>query len=122
MDSFTPDATAAVRSVNQFNQPPTEGAYAVATWTVTYTGSEEGTPWIELMTAVMGADGVQYEHTKCSAVVKNGLMTTMRVLNPGGKFSFATCYDAPREALAGATAVRAGTLNRTDRVDWSTKR
>jgi hypothetical protein len=122
MDSFIPDATAAVQSVNQFNRPPSEGAYAVAAWTVTYTGSDEGTPWIELATAVMGADGVQYEHNKCSAVVKNGLMTTMRVLNPGGTFSFATCYDAPPKALAGATAVRAGTLNRTDRVDWSTKR
>ncbi len=91
----------------------------MATWKVTYTGTTEGTPWLELATAVMGADGVQYEHSACSAVIKDGLMTKARVLNPGGTMTFATCYDAPRKALARATAVRAGTTERTDRVDWS---
>lgn len=121
MNTFTADATSTVLAFSQFNQPPSEGAYALATWTVTYTGTTEGAPYADLATAVMGADGVQYEHNRCSAVIKDGLFVEARVLNPGGTLNFSTCYDAPPEALTGATAVRAGTFLRTDRVDWSTR-
>jgi len=119
MDSFTPDATAEVMGANQFNREPEEGAYAIARWTVTYTGAAEGNPWMDIQTAVMGADGVQYASNQCAAVIEDGLMTEVRTLNPGGVYTFAVCYDAPAAALQSATAVRAGTLQRTDRVDWS---
>jgi hypothetical protein len=99
VDAVELDGNATVASGNQFNDPPT-GQYVVTQVTVTYTGSEEGTPGWDLTTVFHGTDARQYSDTECSAVLPDDAMDAP-TLNPGGTDSFQFCMDVPPAAIEG---------------------
>ncbi len=95
------DATDEVLGVNEFNEDPTNGTYALVQIEATYTGAEEGTPSTDLSATLQGGDGVQYEQYDCAAVTPDG--TDFTTLTEGGSTSFDLCWDYPSEAADGAS-------------------
>ncbi|MGY1754667.1 DUF4190 domain-containing protein [Blastococcus sp. SYSU D01042] len=99
VDAVQLDANEVVAGANQFNDPPT-GQYVLATLTVTYGGTEEGFPGMDLTAIFHGSDSRQYSDSDCSAVTPDDSMQTP-TLNPGGVDTFEFCMDVAPEALAG---------------------
>ena len=99
VDSLQLDADEIVAGANQFNDPPT-GQYVLATLTVTYNGTEEGVPGMDLTAIFHGSDSRQYSDSECSAVTPDDSMQAP-TLNPGGVDTFEFCMDVAPEGLAG---------------------
>jgi hypothetical protein len=63
----TLDADAVIAATNQFNDAPPAGfQYALVPVTATYTGTDVGTPWLELTVVYIAANGT--EHTTADLV------------------------------------------------------
>ena len=99
VDTFQLDGNAAVAAANDFNEAPT-GQYVIAQLTVTYTGTEEGTPGWDLTAVFHGSDARQYSDADCSAVLADDAMDAP-TLNPGGTDTFQFCMDVPPSAIPG---------------------
>lgn len=91
------DADAAMAAANPFNEAPT-GRYVLLSLDVTYTGTEEGTPWVDLSTTFVGSDARNYGESSCSAVTPNEGYD-LPTLTQGGQASYDVCFDVPVEAL-----------------------
>lgn len=68
--------------------------------TVSYTGPEEGDPWVDLTASFVGTDSRLYAHSDCRAVVPRSAMDVPTLL-PGGTASFQWCMDVPPAAIDG---------------------
>ncbi|MFW6772640.1 DUF4190 domain-containing protein [Nocardioides sp. CPCC 205120] len=88
----------AVAGANQFNQPPA-GRYVLASLDVTYLGDEEGDPWLDLSTVLVGSDARNYDESTCAAVTPRAAMD-VPTLTTGGQGAFDVCFDVPEAALA----------------------
>lgn len=99
VDAVQLDANEVVAGANQFNDPPT-GQYVLAQLTVTYNGTDEGMPGMDLTAIFHGSDSRQYSDSECSAVTPDDSMSAP-TLNPGGVDTFEFCMDVAPEGLAG---------------------
>jgi hypothetical protein len=99
VDSVTLNGNDIVAKENQFNSPPT-GQYVLVGLTVTYTGADEGDPWIDLSTEFIGTDSRKYDDSSCSAVVPDEA-SDLPTLLTGGTGSFQVCLDVPAAAIQG---------------------
>lgn len=81
----TLDATAAVLAEDSFNETPPEGfQYALIPVTVTYVGSETGTPWFDLSIEFVSAAGTTHTETDSFAVGPAPAFIDINELFPGG--------------------------------------
>ena len=65
----TLNANEAITASNQFNEPPTDGfQYALVPVTLTYVGSETGTPWIDISIEFVSAAGTTHTESDSFAV------------------------------------------------------
>ncbi|OMQ16428.1 hypothetical protein A7K94_0202560 [Modestobacter sp. VKM Ac-2676] len=99
VDSVTTNANDIVANENQFNEPPT-GQYVLVDLTVTYNGSDEGDPWLDLSTEFVGTDARKYDTSSCMAVVPNEASDVPTLL-AGGTASYQVCMDLPPTAIDG---------------------
>lgn len=89
-----PDASGEIAAENQFNDAPASGKqFYMVTASVTYTGDESGTPWIDLDFRSVGDSGVGYTtfDNDCG-VVPNGAMNLSDIF-PGGSVEFNVCWE-----------------------------
>lgn len=112
------NATETILAVNQFNPLPS-GQYVLVDVGVTYNGSEEGNPWLDLTIKFIGADARQYDTTTCSVVVSKEAHD-VPTLEKGGAGEFQVCMDVPPEALVDAKVfVQEGVSWDDNRVYWA---
>jgi hypothetical protein len=93
------DATDEVIANNMFNDPP-KGRYVLVDIAVTFAGTDEGTPWIDLSPTFVGTDARQYDASSCGASLANGSMK-VPTLEPGGSANYQVCMDVPEGAIKG---------------------
>lgn len=91
------NANDAVESANTFNDSP-DGQYVLVSLAVTYTGDEEGDPWLDLQVELAGSDSRIYDSSSCMAVTPNSAMDLPTLTN-GGEGEFDVCFDVPEDAL-----------------------
>lgn len=112
------DADQVVERTNEFNEPPS-GRYVIATLDVTYTGSEEGDPWLDLEPTFAGSDSRQYTSASCEAVVSQAAVD-VPTLNDGGEATYKVCFDVPPQAIDDGTLfVEESLALETSRVYWA---
>lgn len=115
------DADEEVLAANQFNSPAA-GQYVLVELSVTYTGTNEGNPWIDLSPTFVGTDARQYDAHKCGAVLNQSAMQ-VPTLEKGGNASYQVCMDVPPTAVAGGKIFVERTISFNDntRVYWTTQ-
>lgn len=96
--SFQPYATNAVMAANEFNDRPTHGSYGLARLRVTYLGSSQGTPGMDLRFVLSGGNHVQYADSDCNAVAPQSMLDAPD-LERGGSATADFCVDFPPSAL-----------------------
>lgn len=108
-------------AVNEFNAPATQ-QYILVDVAVTYTGAEEGDPWIDLDVRMIGSDARQYSSTTCTATVERSGFDVPTLEN-GGSGEFQVCMDVPAAALESAKIFVEPTFTLQDgqRVYWNAK-
>ena len=113
------DANAEVLAANRFNDAPT-GQYVLVGLTVTYIGTQEGTPWIDLSETFVGTDARQYDASDCDASVDQGVMDVPTLEN-GGSASYQLCMDVPTAAIEGGKIFveQSMSFNDKSRVYWA---
>ncbi len=85
-----------IRAENQFNEAPADGMeYWIVPVEATYTGSETGTPWLDLTVEFVGDDSVTYSDN--CGVIPDDLMDTDE-LYEGGKANGNLCVTVPAGA------------------------
>jgi hypothetical protein len=120
VDSVTPDGNAIVADENPFNEPPT-GQYVLVDLTVTYNGTDDGDPWLDLTTEFVGTDARKYDSSSCFAVVPNEASDVPTLL-AGGTASFTVCMDVPAAAIAGGQVQVSESFSfDDDSVVWATQ-
>lgn len=114
--SFEADATDAVMAMNEFNEQPTNGAYATAEFEMTYVGDTEGDPGFDLSYVVV-ADARQVTDS-------DGTCTTDRLayeigtLETGGSGSFVECYDVDPATIERIFVEELISFDDDGRVTW----
>ncbi len=108
-----------IARANPFNEPP-NGRYVLAELSVTYRGTDEGDPWIDLSPVFVGSDARQYDASDCAAVTPAPAMD-VPTLEQGGKASYRVCFDVPRRVIRGGEIFVEDSLGRS-RVFWSISR
>ncbi|MBG6237695.1 hypothetical protein IWX78_000638 [Mycetocola sp. CAN_C7] len=79
----TLDATDVILAENQFTEAPPEGfQYALLPVTVTYTGTETGTPWIDLQITYVSAAGTTHTQSDALAVAPSPTFMEINELYP----------------------------------------
>lgn len=86
-----------VARTNEFNERP-KGRYVIATFDVTYSGKDEGDPWLDLASKFDGSDSRQYDASACEAVVPDPAID-VPTLNSGGQAKYKICFDVPPGAI-----------------------
>ncbi|SOC50285.1 hypothetical protein SAMN05660748_3031 [Blastococcus aggregatus] len=99
VDSVTANGNEIVADANQFNDPPT-GQYVLVDMTVTYNGTDDGDPWLDLTTEFVGSDARKYDASSCYASISNEVSDVPTLL-AGGTASFQVCMDVPPTAIDG---------------------
>lgn len=113
------DADQLVARTNEFNEPPKKGRFVLATLDVTYSGDEEGDPWIDLEPTFVGSDARQYDASACEAVVPDAAVD-VPTLNSGGKATYKVCFDVPPAAIDAGKLFVANSLSFEEkRVYWA---
>lgn len=113
----TQDATDIIAAENEFNTEA-EGQYVMVGLEVVYTGSNEGTPWIDLPVTYMGTDNRQYDTSTCFASIPESAME-VPTLNNGGAAQYNVCMDVPADAIAGGQVTVEELISFTNsRVYW----
>lgn len=92
------DAAAKIAAANQFNDEAV-GQYVLVDVEVTYNGSEEGDPWVDLHVELMGSDARIYDSSSTTASVERSGFDVPTLTN-GGAGSFQVVFDVPAEAVA----------------------
>lgn len=97
------DAWPIIREENMFNEPPAEGhQFVMARLKFTYVGNESGTPWLDLMTGYLGANGVLYWRggdTSCGVIPDP--IYDVDELFPGASAEANVCWSVPSSAVKG---------------------
>ncbi len=93
------NANADIAANNRYNDSP-EGQYVLVDIAVTFVGSGEGTPWLDLSPVFVGSDARQYDASSCGASLTNGEMD-VPTLEPGGSATYQVCMDVPTGAIEG---------------------
>ncbi|MET0713401.1 MAG: DUF4190 domain-containing protein [Mycetocola sp.] len=103
----TLDATTVVAAANQFNEAAPAGfQYAVVPVTVTYTGTETGTPWIDLQVEFVSAAGTTHTSSDSLAVGPSPTFMEVNELYPGASGTGNIVIAIPTaDAAAGAWTV-----------------
>ena len=103
----TLDATAIIAAENQFNEAAPEGfQYAILPVTVTYVGSETGTPWIDLNIEFVSTAGTTHTEGDNVAVGPSPTFMDINELYPGASGTGNIVIAIPTaDAAAGAWAV-----------------
>lgn len=99
------DMTDAVLAENQFNDPPVTGRqFVMADVSTTYTGTDTGTPWIDLNFRILGSSNNVFGRASADScgVIPNALSDTGE-LYPGGSLRGNVCVSVPAEQVSGAT-------------------
>jgi hypothetical protein len=91
---FTADATEAVMAENPFNDPPTNGQYALVTFDVTYVGEDDGDPGMDL-SAVLVTSGVLHADFDCMAFAPGDAFDAPTLQAGGSASGLAFCLDHP---------------------------
>lgn len=90
------EAWADIRAENEFNESPADGMeYWIVPVEATYTGSETGTPWLDITVEFVGDDNVTYSDS--CGVIPDDLMDTDE-LYEGGSAKGNTCVAVPAGA------------------------
>jgi hypothetical protein len=90
------EAWDSIRAENQFNEAPGDGMeFWVVPVEATYTGSETGTPWLDLTVEFVGDDSVTYSDS--CGVIPDDLMDTDELYD-GGTASGNVCVAVPADA------------------------
>ena len=103
VQEFTAEASAAVAAAHQFNEPPSNGQYALARVEAVYRGTEVGTAF-DLTVRLFGADNRVHSEYDCTAVEPDPLSDQPDVTD-GGSMVGNVCFDIPAEALPGLASV-----------------
>lgn len=118
VSSVQPDATDSILGFSQVNQAPS-GQYVLLTLDVTYNGSGEGNPWLDLTAGYVGSDNRQYDESSCDAVLElDG--TAVPTLEQGGQAQYQACMDVPPDAIPGKRILveKALEINGPDEASW----
>jgi hypothetical protein len=115
-----PKANRVVARANEFNEPPKNGRYIVATLDVTYSGKDDGDPWLDLASKFVGSDAKQYDSAACEAVVPDAAVD-VPTLNGGGQAKYKICYDVPPDAIDGGKLFveESAAFDEDSRVYWA---
>ena len=116
--STNQDATAAVLAENQFNDPPAPGRqFVMADVSTTYTGTDTGTPWIDLSFRILGSANNVFGSASADScgVIPNALSDTGE-LYPGGSSRGNVCVSVPGEQLDGANWIVKASFGGGDEV------
>ncbi|WP_149361562.1 hypothetical protein [Lolliginicoccus suaedae] len=101
--SITADATPIVLAENQFNDEPVPGReFVMARISLTYIGEESGTPWLDLTTKYVGADGNAYatgSDDYCGVFPEP--FNDINEQFPGATREANQCWSVPSGAVAG---------------------
>jgi hypothetical protein len=99
----------AIAAANQFNSPAPEGfEYAILPITVTYVGTETGTPWIDLSIKFVSAAGTTHTTSDAIAVEPEPTFMSINELYPGASGTGNIAILIPiADAEAGTWAVSA---------------
>jgi plastocyanin len=91
--SVTPNATDLVLAENQFNAPPTAGnQFFMARIVASYTGTETGTPWLDLNFQTVGDKNVSYTTFNNSCGTYPDQPYDIAELFEGGSVEFNVCW------------------------------
>ncbi|MEG3615720.1 DUF4190 domain-containing protein [Isoptericola haloaureus] len=94
-----------IRAENQFNDPPADGMeYWIVPVEATYTGTDTGTPWIDLTVEFVGDDNATYSDS-CGVIPDD--LTDVDELYEGGTGTGNVCVTVPAGA-EGAWTLTAG--------------
>lgn len=115
------DATEEVVANNMFNDQP-DGRYVLVDLAVTYAGTDEGNPWVDLSPTFVGTDARQYDAGSCGASLDNGAMN-VPTLEKGGQASYQVCMDVPVGAIEGGKIFiqKSMSINSKARIYWGLK-
>ncbi len=95
--SVTPNATDAVMTENEFNDPPAEGEqFFMAALEATYQGDESSTFWIDVSLKAVGESNVAYEAFEASCGVIPDSIDEAGETFPGGTITGNTCWRIDR--------------------------
>ncbi|WP_439565039.1 DUF4190 domain-containing protein [Microcella sp.] len=104
MGPATLEANAAVLEANMFNEPPAAGfQYALVPVTVTYVGTETGTPWIDLSIQFVSAAGTTHTEGDTLSVAPSPTLLDINELFPGGSGTGNVVIQIPTDNAAGGT-------------------
>ncbi|RLP75941.1 DUF4190 domain-containing protein [Mycetocola tolaasinivorans] len=107
INSFTPNQTAEVLAADEENFEPEAGnAYAVVNYTVTYTGSAQGTP-LQVGVRYVTAAGEILEMEDTFAIAPEPMLPLIDVMEPGASVSGNIALEIPA-AADGTLLVNAG--------------
>lgn len=115
--AFEKDATDAVMAMNEFNEAPSNGAYATAEFEVTYIGDTEGDPGFELKFVVV-ADGRQIADFDGECTTDRPAFD-MGTLENGGTADFVQCYDVDQETIERMFVEDTLSFDDAGRATWS---
>lgn len=98
------EANAAVLDANMFNEPPAAGfQYALVPVTVTYVGTETGTPWIDLSIEFVSAAGTTHTQGDSLSVAPSPTLLEINELYAGASGTGNVVILIPIENAAGGT-------------------
>ena len=112
VNSVNLDASTEIAAANEFNEKAT-GQYVLVDVELTYTGSEEGDPWLDLQVELVGSDARIYSESSTMATTEQQGMSLPTLTN-GGTGSFQAVFDVPAEAVADAKVRVSETLSFSD--------
>ena len=104
MGPATLEANAAVLEANMFNEPPAAGfQYALVPVTVTYVGTETGTPWLDLTIQFVSAAGTTHTESDSLSVAPAPTLLDINELYPGASGSGNVVILIPTDGAAAGT-------------------
>jgi hypothetical protein len=99
----TLNANDVIAATNQFNEAPAAGTqFAILPLTVTYTGSETGTPWMDISAEFVAADGTSHDSSDTFVVGPAPLMD-LNELYPAGSGTGNIVINIPTEGAEQGT-------------------
>lgn len=112
------NANERLAAANMFNEPPV-GQYVAVQLDVTYVGTEEGDPWLDLSPTFVGSDARQYSATACMATTEMPSFDVPTLENSGSG-TYQECFDVPADAIDGGKIfVESDSFGDEGRVYWA---
>ncbi len=108
---MTPNATDAVMTENEFNDPPAEGEqFFMAALEATYQGDESSTFWIDVSLKAVGESNVAYEAFEAGCGVIPDSIDEAGETFPGGTITGNTCWRIDRSDACSLVMIAEETL------------